>query len=123
LTWHTCGILLTKKIRHLGFHIHIESRWKVGFLKLTCPSMASIPEGRALAMDGRRWEVGTDGRPARGERSRERTACGQPVVGVGSFRLPPNPRRCAWVSSQRSGREPTFKFGYQNVTDPAVHLP
>jgi hypothetical protein len=26
------------------------------------------------------------------------------------------------VRKPRSGREPTFKFGYQNVTDPAVHL-
>jgi hypothetical protein len=62
-------------------------------------------DGRLGQMNGRQWEVGTDGRPARGERSRERTACGQPVVG--SFWLPPNPRRCAWVSGQRSCRKPT----------------
>jgi hypothetical protein len=67
LTWHACGILLTKKIRHLGFHVHIESRWEVGFHKLTCSSMASIPEGHArLAMDGRRWEAGTNEWPKMG---------------------------------------------------------
>jgi len=84
-------------------------------------------DGRLGQMNGRRWEVGTDGRPTRGERSGEMMACEQPVVGVGSFRLPPNPCRCAWVSSQRSCRKPTHTgvglVGPAGNPDPAGNSP
>jgi hypothetical protein len=64
LTWHACGILLTKNVRHVGFHIHTKSKWKVPWTA-----------GDELGIDGYRQE-GRD--PGKGRRT------GSPVVGLGT---------------------------------------
>jgi hypothetical protein len=103
-------------------------------------------------MHGRRWEVGTDERPTmggwdrwttgkRGEipgedgvraargQGREFSASTKPAPVCVGFRpeilseTHAHRRGVGWSGRKpRSGQELTFTFGYQNVTDPAVHL-
>jgi hypothetical protein len=52
LTWHACGILLTKKVRHVGFHITLNlggsfhGRSFHGRLAMSLGQMDGQQEGR-----------------------------------------------------------------------------